>query len=387
MFLNDIQKNSQLGTVFPCFVFILAFFYSIQISSLSELFSQQNMKMQKFHLEHIFKYLEIERLHEVDDVRWPSPDIVPFENGAADLPQSKAESATGALLSELVSYPIREIGSIGFYRIYNQLIARRLIPGKLECRIVVPENFTSSDEFCANAEADLQRLCEKSKISIDPIQRAVHPGLRDPWLFLEMIAGKKNQKNIPPMDLQAESKLILVNPLAGIPISFLSELYPEKIVNVFDPLFLKLCQDIKLENLLSVRKFVSLSKKILQKNQLFLPTQGGISNCCYKICQESGLGIEIDLEAVPMLVPSKILCDLFRLDILSIDSTGSVLIICESNSAAQLIDACLEKNIIAAQIGVLTDEHQSCLFNGTDGEKAKMYKPACDELLRYRFRM
>ena len=342
--------------------------------------------MPKFDLEHIFKYLEIERLHDVDDVRWPAPEIVPVENGSQVAARQTAGETDPILLSEVVAYPIREMGIVGFHRIYNRLITARLQPGELACTMFLPENNGTTEKICAQAESDLQRLCDRNKIGLKSIQKNIYPVVADPLILLEMIARKKPGTSVPPENIEAGMRIVLANPLAGLPISFLSALYPSRIADVFDPLFLKLCQDMKLENLISLRKFARMRKDLWAYHHVTLPAQFGISTCCYAIGQNSGLGIEIKLEAIPMLVPAKILCDLFRLDPLCTDSTGSVLIVCDNPAADRLVEACLEKNIIAAQIGEITDKHNSCTFINPEGETVKMYKPACDELLRYRFK-
>ncbi len=344
------------------------------------------MKSQKFHLEHIFRYLEIEKLNSVDDVKWPAPEIAAADNRKPATEKSPPQATETVSLSEVVSYPLESMAIIAFHRIYNQIIIHGLQPGLLEARLLLPQNLAVGNSFAPALESDLQRLCDRYKLKYAPLQKVAHPAIADPLLFVNMIAQRQRIKKEVLQSFTAATQLILINPVAAIPVVFLSELYGKKITHIFDPLFLKLCREIKLENHISVHQFSRLRKSFWQRGRIYLPGEGGISACCYEICYDSGMGIELDLESLPMLVPAKILCDLFRLDPLCTDSTGCILILSDADSATQLVEACLEKNIIAAQIGELSDTHKSCIFTGLDGQKSRMYKPPFDELMRYRFR-
>ncbi|KAA3612616.1 MAG: hypothetical protein DWQ05_18365 [Calditrichaeota bacterium] len=343
------------------------------------------MKTPKIQLAHIFKDLELEKHDPVERIKWPQ---TPIDAGVKVTPTTQIvtqRDAETVACSETVSYPVNELGSIAFHRLHNKFLLQQLEPRLLQGHVLVPAAGVKNSLLTNNVLADLETLATRFKLQLKPLDIQSYPGITDPILFLSLSGNRRKEAEKKITQVHSGMQIILIYPLAAVPIRFLTELYADKISDVFDPLFLKLCTQVSLEKNLSIRALMRLRRAVLKQSRLFLLGEGGISRCCYEISAQNHLGIELDLEALPMHVPAKLLCDLFRLDPLCIDSTGSVLLFIDAEQTESILATCTQNQVAATLIGETTDSHDLCLFTNLDGRKSRIYKPQFDELHRYRF--
>ena len=79
------------------------------------------------------------------------------------------------------------------------------------------------------------------------------------------------------------------------------------------------------------------------------PTEGGVITGLVEIARGAGVGIEVSLDAIPVLPEGAALCREFGLDPLGILASGAVLVVCGADSAAAL-DGLLDGAGFATQV-------------------------------------
>ena len=80
-------------------------------------------------------------------------------------------------------------------------------------------------------------------------------------------------------------------------------------------------------------------------------TEGGLATAALELSIASGHRLAIDIDAVPVLPETRRLCDLLDADPLGLIASGSLLIVCDRQEAAALLDALHYAGIEAADIG------------------------------------
>lgn len=106
-------------------------------------------------------------------------------------------------------------------------------------------------------------------------------------------------------------------------------------------------------------------------------TEGGILGACWEIANCSGLGIEIEVEKIPILKETRVICDELKVNPLKLISSGSMLIACR-NYKKMLCE--LEKaGIFATKIGIMTESGRYVIEKG---KKYILSEPDVDELYK-----
>ena len=111
------------------------------------------------------------------------------------------------------------------------------------------------------------------------------------------------------------------------------------------------------------------------------PTEGGLATGIWEVAQTSGVGVEIDLDAVPVRAESKVVCDAFGLDPLGTIASGALLLAVASGDAARLLAAFGDTGLAAAVIGRAT-ERGADLKAKRGGQEVAFPRFAVDEIAR-----
>lgn len=107
-------------------------------------------------------------------------------------------------------------------------------------------------------------------------------------------------------------------------------------------------------------------------------TEGGIFAALWRLSQETGLGMELDLKKIAVRQETIEVCEYFRLNPYQLTSGGSFLMLAEHGGAAA--EALRQKGIAAAVIGQLNGGNDKVIRNGED--MRYIDRPAPDELMK-----
>lgn len=84
-------------------------------------------------------------------------------------------------------------------------------------------------------------------------------------------------------------------------------------------------------------------------------TEGGVATAVRELCAASGLGAEVDVEAVRILNETRVICSALALDPLGLIGSGSLLVCCRPEDENELRNELADAGIDAAVIGTMTE--------------------------------
>ncbi|MCL6629438.1 MAG: AIR synthase family protein [Armatimonadetes bacterium] len=112
------------------------------------------------------------------------------------------------------------------------------------------------------------------------------------------------------------------------------------------------------------------------------PTEGGLATGLMEIAQASGLGLEIDSDAIPIFPETREICQTFALAPLGLIASGSLLIASDPSDSSLILDALDNAGITARRIGRLMPRKHGLRMRSARGlEDLPLFKR--DELARF----
>lgn len=112
-------------------------------------------------------------------------------------------------------------------------------------------------------------------------------------------------------------------------------------------------------------------------NSMHDVTEGGILGAAWEVAESSGVGIEIDIDSIPLLLETRKICEIYNIDPYRLISSGSMIITC--SKGPELIEKLGEIGISASIIGKITSEGK---YTIEGGKKAELQPPGTDELFK-----
>ena len=109
------------------------------------------------------------------------------------------------------------------------------------------------------------------------------------------------------------------------------------------------------------------------------PTEGGLSGGIHELCDASSVGFEIDNNLIPMTKATRLICDSLQINPLELISSGSMLISCESEKAADVIGELESVGVGATIIGSVVSDSSRRKIR-VDGLLQDLQRPTTDAL-------
>lgn len=132
---------------------------------------------------------------------------------------------------------------------------------------------------------------------------------------------------------------------------------------------------------ISVVRAALLAADTVPVHAMHDPTEGGLLTGIWEMAVASGVGVEVNLDAVPVLPEGKLLCDLYDLDPLGTIASGALLIACEAEDAPRLVRVLEGRHIPARIIGRVTPpEEGRTVVRG--GQRFPLEPPPVDEIVK-----
>ena len=112
------------------------------------------------------------------------------------------------------------------------------------------------------------------------------------------------------------------------------------------------------------------------------PTEGGLSGGLYELAAASGLGLEVDSDAISVLPECASICEALDLDPLGLIASGALLAAVAPGDSGAIVGALRSEGIQSAVIGRATAEHMGVKLYKT-GKPVEFPRFARDEIARY----
>ena len=123
----------------------------------------------------------------------------------------------------------------------------------------------------------------------------------------------------------------------------------------YDEDFIRRCQEYLHEPGISVVRPALRAANLAEVHARHAPTEGGVMTGLLEMGRGAGVGLEIDLDAIPIAREGARLCREFGLDPLGTIASGAVLMAVAEDDAARLVDNLTAEGYPTKRIGRVTE--------------------------------
>ncbi|MDY6821393.1 MAG: AIR synthase-related protein [Deferribacterota bacterium] len=220
--------------------------------------------------------------------------------------------------------------------------------------IVLPKGYSQKQLEVIMAE--IKSECEKYNINFGGGHTEINSVVNNPVIAGFMV-GYCDKDDLRGSFNAKDGDIVIIT--KGVSIegtSIIAEIKKNEVLEKFGSKFLK--SVVELKNKLSVLEEARIARKYA--NAMHDITEGGLVNGLYEIAIASN--VSIDLESLPIIDVSKILCDEYNIDPLGLITAGTLVITTSNKSLKDLLD---ENGVDAFEIGrVVSDAKKEVRYKG-----------------------
>lgn len=253
----------------------------------------------------------------------------------------------------------------------NDLYASGGKPKYMQLQINIPTDFEEKklgrmikcfDEAAKEAEVVIQQ-CNVYASSIEkPI--------------IHVIVLGEAQKTFSLSNIKEKMDVVMAGTVAVGASAVMAGLYEEKLREKFHGAFVDDC--LKISDFTDVSKIIDISKEY-EIAYMHNVSDGGVFAAAWELASTAGLGIEIDIEKIPVWQETIEIAELLDYNPYMVDGTGAVLMVIKDGE--QLAEGLRSKGIYADVIGKLTSGRDRVVFHGE--EKRFLEPPRGDEIYNF----
>jgi hydrogenase maturation factor len=303
---------------------------------------------------------------------------------AAGLGRDAAVIDLGGRLLIAKTDPITFVAEdIGYYALHinaNDVACMGGVPRWFLAILLLPESTTTP----VLVEAIFQQLgeaCKKIGVTLCGGHTEITAGLDRPLIAGCLLGEAPAHRFFSPERIEVGDAIILTKGLAVEATSIIGREHAQTLTEIFDAEFAKNCKRFLREPGISVLPEARLAWQAESIHALHDPTEGGLANAIYELLVERDLGVEIQMENIPLFPETKLLCDHFHLDILGLIASGALLIIGAEPACTQLLPVLHREKIAANLIGrILPAGGGRWLVEGEKRSELPMFRR--DEILK-----
>jgi hydrogenase expression/formation protein HypE len=123
-----------------------------------------------------------------------------------------------------------------------------------------------------------------------------------------------------------------------------------ELCRLFDDEFLQRCRGFLHHPGISVLREAQLATGAGRVHAMHDPTEGGVATGLWELALASNVGLEVDVERIPIFAETRRLCEVFSLDPLGVIASGALLIALSEADIAPVCEALAGAGIVVAPI-------------------------------------
>lgn len=284
-----------------------------------------------------------------------------------------AEGEICVLSSNPVTGSGKIFGTLAVCSAVNNLAASGAEPVGVMINAFLPEEFKESR--LKELTESIDEVCKSCNVQVMGGHTEVMPAVREP-IFSVTAVGKTKEKELLRTGYAKADQDIVMSKWIGLEGSVsiiaakekeLLERFPKAMIENLKKLLPECCS--AKEAALAVKSGVSAMHDV---------SSGGIYGALYELSEAAGVGLEIDLRAIPIKQETVEICEYLGLNPYYLKSGGSMLMVCDHGQ--ELVRILEKEGIAAAVIGRTTSDHAKAVVN--EGEISYLERPKADELLK-----
>ncbi len=275
---------------------------------------------------------------------------------------------------------MRDTGAYALFVQANELASRGICEASVEAQISIPADMDKSriNSIRNHMKGAAKDLADEGfSVKELRIQGGIQTALKVPSVRVTAAGTAEGTRHLQSACLDAPAGRDIL--LAGwIGVEGMLRIIGEKeheLRERFTPSFLRHMKDYGRE-VCGIRKIAAAEEQGISVIRQI--TDGGILAALWRLSEESGLGMSLDMKKIALRQETIEVCEHFRLNPYQLTSGGSFLMLTENGDAAA--ELLRRKEIPAVVIGHLTGNNDKVIHNGEDVRYID--RPAPDELMK-----
>ena len=266
-------------------------------------------------------------------------------------------------------------GALAIYSAVNNLVTSGAESVGVMLTVLLPENFKESR--LAELTEQIEEVCEALHIQVMGGHTEVTMAVNEPVFSVTAVGKVKENELLHARCAKADQDIVMSKwigmegsvAIVAAKEKELLERFPKAMIDKIKQMLPNCCT--AKEAALAVKSGVSAMHDV---------SSGGIYGALYELSEAAGVGLEIDLRAIPIKQETVEICEYLGLNPYYLKSGGSMLMVC--NHGQELVRLLGKEGIYAAVIGRTTSDNAKAVIN--EGEVSYLERPKADELLKVR---
>ena len=274
--------------------------------------------------------------------------------GPGGLEEGEGDEAPSFLVaaSDPITFAAEEIGWYAVHVNANDVACMGALPRWFVATILLPEG--AGEEDAAKIFQEIHRGCRQVGATLVGGHTEVTPGMDRPILVGTML-GVTNRW-ISAAGAKPGDTLLLTKGAGIEGTAILAREARDRLAGKVEDHVVDRARDFLHDPGISVVPEAGIIREVGTVHALHDPTEGGVAGGIHELCQASGTGARIHLDAIPVFQETRKLAAVFDIDPLGLIGSGALLIAAAPEDARAMVEALRAESIAAVPIGTVEEE-------------------------------
>jgi hydrogenase expression/formation protein HypE len=239
---------------------------------------------------------------------------------------------------------------IGWYAVHinaNDVAAMGGTPRWFLATLLLPEGKTGPKE-AEEIFAQISGACEELGILLCGGHTEITHGLGRPILVGLMLGEVEKDKLVSPDKIRVGDEIILTKGIAIEGTALIAREW-KSLRDRFGDKEIRQCRNLLRSPGISVVREARIASEVAAVHAMHDPTEGGLATGLRELADAAGVGLRVEMEQIPVLAETELLCEKLKLHPLGLLASGAMLIAVAPKDSEKVIWA-LEKAGISASV-------------------------------------
>lgn len=307
-------------------------------------------------------------------IRTKRPEVLVGAGVGEDCAVMKlAEDEVFVLSTDPITGTVKDVGELAVHITANDLASAGAEPVGLLLTALLPESIEEAD--IRKIMAEVEQACAKLNIQVMGGHTEITRAVNQPVISVTGVGKAKVDRVITTSGAKPGQDIVLTKWIGIEGTSIIAKEKEEELKKRFPVPFIDKAKSF--DEWISVVEDGKIAAA-MGATAMHDVTEGGVYGALWEMAEASGIGLEIDLKAIPIRQETVEICELFGLNPYNLISSGSMLIAIDKGH--DLVRELEKAGIHAMVIGKATGNNDRVVLNGED--RAFLERPKTDELYK-----
>ena len=307
-------------------------------------------------------------------IRTKRPEVLVGAGVGEDCAVMKlAEDEVFVLSTDPITGTVKDVGELAVHITANDLASAGAEPVGLLLTALLPESIEEAD--IRKIMAEVEKACAKLNIQVMGGHTEITRAVNQPVISVTGVGKAKADRVITTSGAKPGQDIVLTKWIGIEGTSIIAKEKEEELKKRFPVPFIDKAKSF--DEWISVVEDGKIAAA-MGATAMHDVTEGGVYGALWEMAEASGIGLEIDLKAIPIRQETVEICELFGLNPYYLISSGSMLIAIDKGH--DLVRELEKAGIHAMVIGKATGNNDRVVLNGED--RAFLERPKTDELYK-----